>query len=197
MRTSHGGRIGRGIGFRIGLAAACLLTAVMAGCSSTVDGVAICVGCGSDSEPEFPGSRPGTTAPTTPPTSASNVPTPTTGQRPSGGQRLEPNSNGYVYIETRSGLTRCQISADTVGCESEFTDSPTIDGQPANGVEVSASGSNRWVLGNLGAMPTTTIGYDTYAAVGWTIVADSTGTTFTNDGTGHGMFISTERVEFF
>ena len=59
-----------------------------------------------------------------------------------------------------------------------------MDGQPATGVEVSASGSNRWVLGNLGAMPTTTIDYATYEAVGWTIVADSTGTTFTNGNHG-------------
>ena len=196
MRISHGGGIGRGIGLRVGLATACLLTALVAGCSTTTDGVAICPGCGTDAEPAFPTTRPSTTAPSTPPTSASSVPT-TTMQRPTGGTVLAPNANGYVYIETRSGLTRCQISADTVGCESEFTDSPTIDGQPANGVEISAGGSNRWVLGNLGAMPTTAIDYDTYQAVGWTIVADSTGTTFTNDGTGHGMFISTERVEFF
>lgn len=195
MRISHGGGFGRGIGLRAGLAAACLLTALTAGCSTTTDGVAICPGCGTDAEPEFPTTRPSTTAPSTPPTSASSVPTTT--QQPTGGQTLSPNANGYVYIETRSGLTRCQISADTVGCESEFTDSPTIDGEPANGVEVSASGSNRWVLGNLGAMPTTAIDYDTYQAVGWTIVADSTGTTFTNDATGHGMFISTERVAFF
>lgn len=196
MRISHGGGIGRGIGLRVGLAAACLLTALVSGCSTTTEGVAICPGCGTDAEPAFPTTRPSTTAPSTPPTSASSVPT-TTMQRPTGGTVLAPNANGYVYIETRSGLTRCQISADTVGCESEFTDSPTIDGQPANGVEISAGGSNRWVLGNLGAMPTTAIDYDTYQAVGWTIVADSTGTTFTNDGTGHGMFISTERVEFF
>jgi len=52
-------------------------------------------------------------------------------------------------------------------------------------------------LGNLGAMPTTTIGYDTYRAVGWTITADSTGTTFTNDDSGHGMFVNTDRVDFF
>ncbi len=193
MRISHGGGIGRGIGLRAGLAAACLLAALTAGCSSTTDGVATCPGCGTDAEPAFPTTRPSTTAPSTPPTS--DVPTPT--QPPTGGQTLSPNANGYVYIETRSGVTRCQISADTVGCESQFTDSPTIDGEQANGVEVSASGSNRWVLGNLGAMPTTTIDYDTYQAVGWTIVADSSGTTFTNDGTGHGMFISTERVEFF
>lgn len=196
MRISHGGGIGRGIGLRVGLAAVCLLTALVAGCSTTTEGVAICPGCGTNAEPAFPTTRPSTTAPSTPPTSASSVPTTTT-QRPTGGTVLSPNANGYVYIETRSGLTRCQISADTVGCESEFTDSPTIDGQPANGVEISAGGSNRWVLGNLGAMPTTAIDYDTYQAVGWTIVADSTGTTFTNDGTGHGMFISTERVEFF
>lgn len=198
MRTSHGGS-GPGWGSRIrfGLAAACLLGAALTGCTSTVDGVAICPGCGSDAEPGFPTTRPGTTAPSTPPTSASSVPTPTTTQRPSGGETLSPNANGYVYIETKSGRTRCQISADTVGCESEFTNSPTIDGEQANGAEVSASGSNRWVLGNLGAMPTTAIGYGTYQAVGWTIVADNTGTTFTNDSSGHGMFISTERVEFF
>jgi len=134
VRNSHGGGIGRGIGLRVGVAAACLLTALMTGCSTTTDGVAICPGCGTDAEPEFPTTRPSTTAPSTPPTSASSVPTTT--QRPTGGKVLSPNANGYVYIETRSGLTRCQISADTVGCESEFTDSPTIDGESANGVEV-------------------------------------------------------------
>jgi len=156
-------------------------------CTSTVAGVATCPGCGIFGEPEFPSTRP-----TTPTATA-----PTVTGAPDGPGTLRPNSAGYVYIETRSGLTRCQISADTVGCESEFADSPTVDGQHANGVEVSASGANRWVLGNLGAMPTVTIDYDTYHAVGWTIEASSEGTLFTNDGTGHGMFISTEQVEFF
>ena len=183
MRISKGGRVA--------VAAACLVTAVLAGCSSTVDGVAICPGCGTGTEPDFPTVRP-STPPATPEPSR-----PTTPEEPTGGQTLEPNANGYVYIETLSGKTRCQISAETVGCESEFTGSPVIDGQNANGVEVSASGSNRWVLGNLGAMPTTTIGYDTYRAAGWTITADSTGTTFTNDDSGHGMFVSTERFDFF
>ena len=81
--------------------------------------------------------------------------------------------------------------ASAAGCAT------TVDGEPANGVEVSAGGSNRWVLGNLGAMPTITIGYATYSAVGWTIEANSSGTRFTNDQTGRGMFISTEAVEFF
>lgn len=184
-------------GVRVGLAAGCLLTALLAGCSSTVDGVATCPGCGTGAEPEFPTPRPTTSAPTsTPPATTSSAPS-SAPEKPSGGQVLEPNANGYVYIETKSGKTRCQISADTVGCESQFADSPVIDGEHATGVEVSASGSNRWVLGNLGAMPTTTIDYDTYQAVGWTIVAGTDGTRFTNDGTGHGMFVSTERVDFF
>ena len=84
-----------------------------------------------------------------------------------------------------------------MGCESEFTEAPTIDGEPANGVEVSATGDNRWVLGNLGAIPTVSLDYATYYAVGWTIDAGTSGTRFTNDDTGHGMFVSTERVEFF
>lgn len=170
-------------GVRVAVAATWLVAAgSSAACTSTVTGVATCPGCGIDGEPEFPTPRP------TPPTSTAPADGPGT---------LRPNSAGYVYIETRSGLTRCQISADTVGCESDFTDSPIIDGQPANGVEVSASGANRWVLGNLGAMPTVPIDYDTYHAVGWTIEASIEGTLFTNDGTGHGMFISTEQVEFF
>ena len=182
------------------MAAALLATAALtAGCGSTVDGVATCPGCGAGTEPDFPTDRPSST-PTSEPSPApptSGAPTPTSPERPSGAEILPPNATGYVYIETTSGKTRCQISADNVGCESDFADAPVVDGQPATGVEISAGGSNRWVLGNLGAMPTTTIGYSTYSAVGWTIVADSTGTTFTNDATGHGMFISTDRVDFF
>jgi hypothetical protein len=183
---------------KAGIAAALLAAAAFtAGCGSTVDGVATCPGCGSGTEPDFPTTRPSRPPTSEPPSATSSVPSPTTSEPSAGGETLAPNDNGYVYIETRSGKTRCQISADTVGCESDFSDAPVVDGQPATGVEVSAGGSNRWVLGNLGAMPTTAIGYATYSAVGWTIVADSTGTTFTNDDTGHGMFISTDRVDFF
>lgn len=176
---------------RVGLAVAWLVVASVAGCSSTVDGVATCPGCGSGTEPEFPT---GTRIPSTPTTS----PGPTvTRAMPPTGELLPPNAGGYVYIETKSGKTRCQISADTVGCESDFTDPPIVGGEAANGVEVSAGGSSRWVVGNLGAMPTTTLEYHVYNAVGWTIEADSSGTRFTNDATGHGMFVSTGTVEFF
>lgn len=173
---------------RAAVAAAGLLVvgAALAGCSSTVDGMATCPGCGTNSEPDFPTPRP------TAPNGTPSIPTAAPGDG-----TLEPDATGLVFIETRSGATRCQISADTVGCESEFTEAPTIDGEQANGVEVSATGDNRWVLGNLGAIPTVSLDYATYYAVGWTIDAGTSGTRFTNDDTGHGMFVSTERVEFF
>ena len=42
-----------------------------------------------------------------------------------------------------------------------------------------------------------TIDYRTYSAVGWTIVATTDGTRFTNDRTGHGAFVSIEKVETY
>lgn len=168
---------------RTGLAAVWLVVAGAAasGCTSTVDGVASCPGCGPGTEPDFP--RPAIPTP---------MPLP-----PAGSDELAPSETGFVYIETKSGKTRCQISAEAVSCESDFTSTPTIEGQPANGVEVSADGANRWVLGNLGAIPTTGIDYATYHALGWTIEADAGGTRFTNDATGHGMFVNTEGADFF
>lgn len=173
---------------RAGVAAVWLLAAGAAatGCTSTIDGAASCPGCGIDTEPDFP-------RPTTP----SATPTMPTQLPPNANGDIEPSETGDVYIETKSGKTRCQISADSVGCESDFTNAPSVEGQPANGAEVSADGDNRWILGNLGAIPTTTIDYDIYHALGWTIDADTDGTRFTNDATGHGMFISIEGVEFF
>lgn len=172
---------------RVGIAAVWLLAAGAAasGCTSTVDGAASCPGCGAGTEPDFP-------TPRTSPTMPTPVPLP-----PAGSGTLEPSETGAVYIETKSGKTRCQISTDSVGCESDFTNAPSVEGQPANGAEVSANGDHRWILGNLGAIPTTPIDYDTYHALGWTIEADASGTRFSNDGTGHGMSISTEGAEFF
>lgn len=170
---------------RVGVAAVWLLSAGAAatGCTSTVDGVAACPGCGPGTEPDFP----------TPQTS----PVMPTQSPPTDNGTIEPSETGKVYIETKSGKTRCQISSDTVGCESDFTNAPSVEGQPANGAEVSANGDNRWILGNLGAIPTTPIDYATYHALGWTIEADAGGTRFTNDDTGHGMLISTEGASFF
>jgi hypothetical protein len=165
-----------------------------AGCSTTTDGAARCPGCGPGGEPSFPTSKPTTSTPT--PTSPA-TPTPTQTPPFGGGQTLPPSDTGYVYIETKSGQTRCQLNAQSVGCESNFTNPPAVNGEPANGVEVTAAGTMRWIAGNLGDIPTTTLDYAIYHAVGWTIDASSGGTRFTNDGSGHGMLIGTQGVEVF
>ena len=97
----------------------------------------------------------------------------------------------------QSGQTRCQIDSDSVGCEAPFTNPPIEDGEKANGVNITAAGEVQWVAGNLGDIPTVTIDYQTYDAAGWTIDATESGTRFTNQHTGHGMFVSIEKVDTF
>jgi hypothetical protein len=170
----------------------CLLlagAAVVAGCSSTITGRPVAAPGAGAPEPAFPTSRP----PASPPVS----PHPTTPSGPARAIPLPPDENGYVFIETKSGETRCQIASDNVGCEAQFTNSPIMDGEHANGVSVTADGDVQWVLGNLGAIPTVTIDYRTYDAQGWTITATSSGTRFTNDRTGHGMFVGIDNVETY
>ncbi|WP_207567981.1 hypothetical protein [Mycolicibacter engbaekii] len=171
------------------LAAALLL----AGCSTTVDGHPTAApGGGGPPEPSLRPPRT-TTTPSSPPS-----PTPSaTPNQPADAIPLPPDDNGYVFIETKSGRTRCQISSPQVDCEAEFTNSPLKDGQHANGVSVSADGTVQWVLGNLGDIPVVTIDYLTYRAQGWTINADIDGTRFTNDRTGHGMVVSIDNVDTF
>ncbi|MBI3689839.1 MAG: hypothetical protein HY239_03990, partial [Mycolicibacterium aromaticivorans] len=109
-------------GMKAGVAVVWLMTAgVAAGCSSTTDGAARCPGCGPGGEPSFPTSKPtvSTPAPTSSPTPSPSVPNP-------GGQTLPPSDTGYVYIETKSGQTRCQLNSQSVGCESNFTNAPAI-----------------------------------------------------------------------
>ncbi len=67
---------------------------------------------------------------------------------------------------------------------------------------VHASGEFHWADGNIGGGGTpqndVVLNYgQTYQMQGWTIVANSDGTRFTNDGTGHGMFVSIENVYSF
>ena len=163
--------------------------ALVSGCHVTVNGNPLSNGA-NPTEPSFPSSQPSRTTPTPPPTpSATAAPAPTA--------EALPPQNGYVFITTKSGKTRCQISATDVGCEAPFTDAPVVDGAPANGVRVTAGGQLQWVLGNLGDIPVVTIDYRTYAAEGWTIVAGEDGTRFTNDGTKHGMFVAVAGVEAF
>jgi hypothetical protein len=183
-----------------------LLAALLAGpmlasgCSSVIEGKPVATPGTGPTEPTFPTPRPSTTVPA-PSTSPSPGPvgpsTPGSPNAPAGAIPLPPDQNGYVFIETKSGQTRCQITKETVGCEAPFTNSPLQDGEHANGVSISSGGSVQWVLGNLGAIPTVTIDYKTYAAQGWTITATADGTRFTNDHTRHGMFVSIEKVSTF
>ena len=179
--------------------ATALAVAGLVSCSSTVDGRGVCPGCGTASEPSFGTPAPSVSTPTTPttPETPTAGPTATAAPGPGGEQTLPTDDSGLVYVETKSGKTRCQLSSDAVGCESEFENSPEIDGERANGVKVTAGGDLTWVVGNLGAIPAVTLDYQTYEAAGWTIAADPSGTRFTNDATGHGMFVATEGVDAF
>ncbi|MGB3486004.1 MAG: hypothetical protein WBB07_27765 [Mycobacterium sp.] len=180
------------------LASVCAIAATaLAGCSTVIDGEPIA----SHIEPEFPTSRPPVAAPQLPSTTAAQPapsPPPTaTAAPPAAVEQLPTNEQGYVFLQTKSGKTRCQVNRQTVGCESTFDNAPSVDGTPANGVSVTADGQLHWVLGNLGNIPAVTLDYRTYRAAGWTIAADSAGTRFTNDSTGRGMLIATEGVETF
>ncbi|MGO8767289.1 MAG: hypothetical protein ACLQIK_10670 [Mycobacterium sp.] len=171
----------------------------VSGCSSSIEGTPVASPGAGPTEPTFPTPRPSTSTPAPPAPSTTPGPSTAPGSptAPAGAIPLPPDQNGYVFIETKSGVTRCQLNKDTVGCEAPFTNSPLQDGEHANGVSISADGKVQWVLGNLGAIPTVTIDYKTYEAQGWKIDATADGTRFTNDRTGHGMFVSIDRVNTY
>jgi hypothetical protein len=178
---------------RLIFAAALAAMALVAGCGSDIEGTPVTSG-GGPTEPSFPTSRPSTSRPTAAPPTTTRTSPPVS---PPAAQVLPPDDSGYVFIETKSGQTRCQLDEQSVGCEAQFTNSPMQDGERANGVNLSADGSLRWVVGNLGDIPVKTIDYGTYSAVGWTIEATSDGTRFTNQATKHGMFVSIDKVDSF
>lgn len=179
--------------------AGCVLAvgALLTGCHSDTAGTAVRSpdSPAGPTEPTVATPRPSRTSTPAPPP-RTLTPAPSSVPKPSGAEVLAPQ-NGYVFIQTRSGKTRCQLSADEVGCESQFTDAPDVGGLPANGVRLSADGQIEWVLGNLGDIPAVTLDYRRYSAVGWTIDAGSDGTRFSNDRTHRGMFVSVERVQTF
>jgi len=174
---------------------ACFLTAgaLLVGCQSGTPGTPV-TSPESPTEPSYPTSRP--TRPTAAPPKTV-TPRPSTPTAPTPGAEVLPPENGYVFVETKSGKTRCQLSEDEVGCEAQFTNSPMQDGVRANGVRLTADGAVEWIVGNLGDIPVVTLDYRTYRAVGWTIVAAEDGTRFTNDDTGRGMVVAVEGVETF
>lgn len=111
-------------------------------------------------------------------------------------QSLPADSYGQVYIVTSAGL-RAMIDAQAVCCEAQFTCSPDVDGQPANGVRAGADGTLAWVLGNLGNIPVVDLTPGTYDALGWNItVTDDGSLRATSTGTGRSVAIATDDVTF-
>ncbi len=135
-------------------------------------------GSSSQVVPENPSPRPQAPAPSTP-------------SMRSGGVELPANSYGYVAVQTKSGRVRCMVQQQRVVCETAESN------WPAHGVEIGANGSIRFANGNIGDVQPTTLDYQNYRAVGWTITASSTGTRFSNDSTGHGAVVNVDRVDPF
>jgi hypothetical protein len=169
-----------------------LAFAVLTGCQTSTPGTPV-INPAEPTEPRFPTSRP--TKPTAAPPKTL-TPAPSSAPGAPGAEVLKPE-NGYVFIQTKSGRTRCQLDTAEVGCEAQFTNAPVMDGTKATGVHVTADGQLSWLVGNLGDIPAITLDYKTYSAVGWTIEASGEGTRFTNEGTGHGMVIAVEGVQAF
>ena len=115
------------------------------------------------------------------------------------GVPLTPNDRGYVRVETKSGSTRCSINSELVACQTSADNWPiNPNGRHFHTASVNADGEFHWVEADLGALEGhVTLDYQTYSAQGWTIVANSDGTTFTSGRTGHGMFVSDESVKPF
>ena len=175
------------------LAVAVTLGVVVTGCQTSTPGTPI-TSPKSLTEPNVPTSRPARPTAAPPKTL---TPAPPTSTAAAPGAEVLPPENGYVFIETKSGKTRCQLNTEEVGCEAQFTNSPVLDGTPANGVRLTANGEVSWLVGNLGDIPAVTLDYRTYSAVGWTIEAREDGTRFTNDRSGHGMTVAVDGVQAF
>lgn len=108
-------------------------------------------------------------------------------------------SGGSVWVQTQSGKTTCQVTIDRVTCGSAFVvPTPLSYGQPSNVVTVSQIGALTWGLGDTGPISPTKLAYGTqYSAMGWSINPTSTGTTFANEATGHGMTVGLQGATAF
>jgi hypothetical protein len=112
---------------------------------------------------------------------------------------------GVQYVRTESGAVRCVVMPTQVICEHGpgFPQAPVSQyGSHFDNAEVTPAGNFQWNDGNIGGGGTPqndlVLNYgQTYHTQGWTIVPNEDGTRFTNDSTGHGMFVSIENVSSF
>ncbi len=114
-----------------------------------------------------------------------------------------------LSLETKSGLVWCEVTSvqrqspssepfgsDSADCQGPF-EQPEAQGYASVGT--SGDGTIKWFMSNMSsANPRLKMQYEqTYTWGNWTIYADSTGTRFTNNATGHGMFVSIQNVYAF
>ncbi|MCH9668727.1 MAG: hypothetical protein K0U76_15430 [Actinomycetia bacterium] len=103
-------------------------------------------------------------------------------------------------VVTPSDNQHCLVLVDEVTCHvySFSVPTPPMDGRPATGVRVDADGEWDWEYHGFAPKSAITLDYGTtYRARGWTIEPTPEGMRFTNDKTGHGMFVSSHGVEAF
>lgn len=169
--------------------------------------VSFAVGCQNGPRENAPTALPSTsTISIVPPLPVTTTTAPTTAvTRPNPplatGPMLTPNAEGAraVLVLSKSGLTYCEVYDDQVACFAKFNNPPLVgNGVRPNIVIMNSSGTIKWVQGDSGfvAVPVR-MDYGTYHALDWTIVAEDTGTTFTNDRTRHGMRVSVQSVTPF
>lgn len=125
----------------------------------------------------------------------------------------EPTPDQYVNVRTPSPPMRCQVASDdgegrepTVVCQTGGFPQAPVEPVPYPGwpgdprvlhqdqAIIGASGRFAWRNANLGLEPpgqpdTILVNGRTYDFHGWTVVVTTGGTRFTNDVTGHGMFV--------
>src|SRR5580700_513591 len=89
------------------LAAVLLSAALVSGCSSLIHGKAVSSSGAGPTGPTFPKAKPSIPSP------APSRPAPPSANPPAGAIPLPPDPNGRVFIETKSGQTRCQIDSDS------------------------------------------------------------------------------------
>ena len=110
----------------------------------------------------------------------------------------DPTPGHDAKVKTQTPPMLCEIGSDdetpgigpNVVCQGSFVQAPADDDQAF----VTASGQFSYRSANIGVgyhHPPfdTLVAGQTYRIQGWTIAAGGDGIRFTNDGTGHGMFV--------
>jgi hypothetical protein len=113
----------------------------------------------------------------------------------------DPTAGHDAKVNTQTPRMLCEIGSDdadpgigpNVICQGSFVQAPAGDDQAF----VTASGQFSYRSANIGigyphAPFDTLVPGQTYHIQGWTVVAGGDGIRFTNDGTGHGMFIGSD-----